>query len=428
MEPPSSDLYLVWFAAALVALVPLLTVATALLERAGPIRLRSWLESVGPSLERLGRDRRWFEGFRFLVNLSAKGVGLAAVAVLVAGLPGAAPAREPVAWLVLVLLWVSSSELFARYLLAADAEAALEKWTWLLRGLYLGFRPVIPLVARWMPDPAEREDAQSVLPDQEVTEEEVEAFLDVGTREGILEPEERELVWGIVDFGDKPVRSVMTPRIDMVACSVGATLESLSDQFVRSAHTRIPVYRNTIDEIVGIVHVRDLLVGLRAATPPTVEELAHPALLIPETRLLKDVLRDLRARRQQIAIVINEWGGTEGLVTIQDLLEQIVGEIPDEHGPAKAGEKQLEDGSYLLEGRADLEDLAERFGFRPEQRDPSISTLGGWLTQHQGRVPETGEVVEESGFRFEVLRSDGRRVTSVRLTPLVREAGNGAGK
>ncbi len=417
MEADSSWFHQLWLVGALAAAVPLLTVATALLERSGPIRLRSWLDEIDGSLRLLAVDVSRFEAFRFLVNLLAKSASLALVGTLVGLEAWGGKILGVVVSVVAVVFWVGSSELLARRLLAWDVERALQMWTWILKGLYWVLRPFLLLVAPWTPGLREREEESEPEVEAEVSEEAVEAFLDVGTREGILEPEERELVWGVVDFGDTPVRMVMTPRVDIVGCSVAASLEDLADRFVHSAHTRIPVYRETIDQIVGVVHVRDLLVGLRTVPQPRLEELAHPPLLIPETRLLKDVLRDLRSRRQQLAIVINEWGGTEGLVTVQDLLERIVGEIPDEHGLGPVGAQQLGDGSFLLDGRMELDELGERFDFHPQDLDSSITTLGGWLTQRLGRVPEPGEVVEESGLRFEVDHADGRRVIRVRLRP-----------
>lgn len=416
MESDSTELRWVWLAAGLAAAVPILTVATALLERSGPIRLRSWLEDVGGSLAALSGKPAEFEALRYLVNVLAKFSALALFATLLASTAKVASFFSVWSAVVLVGLWVASSELLARHLLVSRGEWALQVWTPAFRSLFWILRPLVSVLSTWAPRAQHREED---LPanESEVSEEVVEAYLDVGTREGILEPEERELVWGVVDFGDTPVRAVMTPRVDIVACPSTASLEELADRFVQSAHTRIPVYRETIDQVVGVVHVRDLLVGLRSVPQPTLDALAQPPVLVPETRLLKDVLRDLRTRRQQLAIVINEWGGTEGLVTIQDLIERIVGEIPDEHGNAPVSEQTLADGSVLLDGRTELEALRDRFDFVPGEVEHTITTLGGWIVHRLGRVPERGELIEESGFRLEIVAADGRRILSVRLTP-----------
>jgi CBS domain containing-hemolysin-like protein len=218
----------------------------------------------------------------------------------------------------------------------------------------------------------------------------------------------------VVDFGDTQVRSVMTPRVDIVAAPVESGLEALADLFAASSYSRLPLYRGSIDQIVGLLHIRDLLAALRAPEPrPAAEALAKPAMLVPETKLLGDLLKEFQARRQQLAVVINEWGGTEGVVTVEDLVEEIVGEIADEHDEGEPENHLLEDGSLLLDGRAAVDVLDEFFAYRAP--DGLYETVGGMVSGLLGRVPEPGEIVERDGLRFEIEKADERRILSVRV-------------
>src|SRR6185436_17756471 len=190
----------------------------------------------------------------------------------------------------------------------------------------------------------------------------IEAFIDVGTREGILEPEQGEWLWSIVDFRDTQVRSVMTPRIDMVCAPIEASLDTLAERFIESGHSRIPLHEGSIDHVVGILHIRDVLRALRLPEPTPVREMIKPPLFIPETKALGELLKELQARFQQVAIVVDEYGGTAGMVTVEDLLEEIVGEIMDEHEALVAELEPVSEGIWRLDGRAHVELLDELFG------------------------------------------------------------------
>jgi len=402
-----------WAAALLLPWVPLLSMLTALLERSGPIRMRHWVEEAGGRLRTLYEDSFRFELFRYLLNVVAKLAPLAFFAAL-AGAGTAGGLRHPF-WVAAaaVALTIAATELASRSLLGRDPEDALRRLTWIYRFALALLMPLVVAAAlvlprRPEPTPAPADD------DETASEEEVEAFIDVGTREGILEPEDRDLVWGVVDFGDTQVKSVMTPRVDIVGAPVDSSLEALADLFGSSAYSRIPLYRDSIDQIVGILHIRDLLVALRSAAPPaSAEGLVPPPMQVPETKLLGDLLKEMQVRRQQMAVVINEWGGTEGLVTVEDLVEEIVGEIVDEHDEGVPENHLLEDGSLILDGRASVETLDEFFGFRPEEG--GAETVGGLVSSFRGRIPEPGESVEIGTLRFDVEKADERRILSLRV-------------
>jgi len=305
---------------------------------------------------------------------------------------------------------VAVTELASRALLGRDPEEALRRLTWLYRGALAVLSPLVIFFAAFVPRLRFRVAADG---DDEASDEEVEAFIDVGTREGILEPDDRDLVRGVVDFGDTQVRSVMTPRVDIVAAGVDESLDALAEIFVRASVSRLPLYRDSTDYIVGILHIRDLLAGLRTVPRPSAADLAKPPMLVPETKLLGQLLREFQARRQQLAVVINEWGTTEGLVTVEDLVEEIVGEIADEHDKGEPENRLLPDGSLVLDGRAAVEALDEFFSWRPD--DDTNETVGGLVSGFAGYVPQSGEVFHRSGLRFEIQKADERRVLSIRV-------------
>jgi CBS domain containing-hemolysin-like protein len=252
----------------------------------------------------------------------------------------------------------------------------------------------------------------------EVTEDEIEAFIDVGTREGILDPGEDDLIQRVIDFGDAVVRSVMTPRIDMVCAPVSSSLETLAELFLSSKHSRIPVYEDSVDHIVGILHIRDLLGGLRDDSEPSAADLAMEPYFVPETKPLNELLAEFQALHLQMAIVVDEYGGTSGMVTVEDLLEEIVGEIEDEHDESAPVNEQLEDGGWRLDGRLPIESLDEIFDVELEEE--AYETLGGLIFGSLGYVPQPGESLEIGGLRLQIESIEQRRISSVlvhRITP-----------
>src|SRR5260370_21177073 len=225
-----------------------------------------------------------------------------------------------------------------RAMMGREGERALRVLTVFYRLALLVLLPLVALISRAAgltvrvrgSRPEREEEAEE---DDAASHEEIEAFIDVGTREGIIEPEQGEWLSNIVDFPETQARSVMTPRIDMVCAPVDSTLDGRADGFVESGHTRMPLYQESIDHIVGVLHSREVRKALREPSPPTaaqLRELLKPPLFIPETKPLAELLRELQTRFQQVAIVVDEYGGTAGLVTVEDLVEEIVGEISDE--------------------------------------------------------------------------------------------------
>ncbi len=254
--------------------------------------------------------------------------------------------------------------------------------------------------------------------DEDDQEEEIEAFIEVGEQEGLLEEGERQLIRGVFDFGDRVVREVMTPRTDIVAVSQDATLGELRDLVVREKHSRIPVYRESIDHIVGILFVRDLLAILgRVSDETAITSLVNPAIFVPETKRIAELLRELQRRRSHLVMIVDEYGGTAGLVTIEDLVEEIVGEIQDEHETEEKSIVLQADGSLQVTGAADIEDVAEALGAVLE--DEEFETVGGFILSVLGHVPQVGERFVHGGLEVEVLEADRRRVHRARIRRLL---------
>ncbi|MFN7940813.1 MAG: hemolysin family protein [Thermoanaerobaculia bacterium] len=409
---------LAWAAPLLLAALPVLAVLTALIERSGPIRMRHWVEEAGGRLRTLYAEPRRFEAFRYLLNLVAKLAPLVLFLALVAVLERFQVESRFLPALLAVALAMALSELLSRSFLGRDAERALRRFTWAYRVALAVLMPLVLLLTPIVPRRPPHGGGEAEKDEDEASEEEIEAFIDVGTREGILEPDERDLVWGVVDFGDTQVKSVMTPRVDLVCAPAGSSLDELADLFVGSSHSRLPLYRESIDQVVGVLHLRDLLAGLRADPRPTAESLVQPPFFVPETKPLGDLLREFQARRQQMAIVLDEYGGTAGLVTVEDLVEEIVGEINDEHDESEPENQVLPDGSLLVDGRVHVETLDEVFGFSME--DGLSETVGGLVSSLLGYVPKAGESVVHDGLRFTVERADDRRILALRVR---RDAG-----
>jgi CBS domain containing-hemolysin-like protein len=412
---------LAWAAVLLAPLAVLLAVASALLERSGPIRLRHWVEGAGGPLRRLYEQAPRFAAFRVLLSLAARLLPLLLL-VLLARLLAMLGVRGALLWAFAgTALVVLVSEATNRVLVGRDPEGALRRLTRVYRVLNLLFGPLTLLIAPFLPGVPERREGDE---EEEATDEEIEAFIDVGTREGILEPEEGDLVWSIVGFGDTQVRSVMTPRVDMVVAPMHTSLDDLAERFIESGHSRLPIHEESIDRIAGILHIRDVLRALRSAERPPVAELLKPAFFIPETKPLGELLKELQARFQQIAIVVDEYGGTAGMVTVEDLLEEIVGEIMDEHEALVAELVPLEDGSYRVDGRAHLELLEDLFHVDFDEQD--VETVAGLIFSELGRVPEPGDSVVCLGLRFTVEEVADRRIQSVRVERVAKR-GEGEG-
>jgi CBS domain containing-hemolysin-like protein len=248
----------------------------------------------------------------------------------------------------------------------------------------------------------------------------IEALISAGEEEGIFEKDDRKLIESVVAFGDKTVREVMTPRPKIVAIEAHESLEGLRELVINEQYSRIPVYERTIDNVIGFVHVRDMFeLDEASRRGRKVKELTRPIRFVPETKPVNDLLREMQQDGAHMAIVIDEYGNTAGLATMEDMVEEILGEIHDEHEPERDVLHQP-DGSFVVAGSVDLDRLYDLLEFRPPEETES-TTIGGLVTEWLGHVPHIGEVLERDGIRLEVLAGDELKVEQVRVSKVAHE-------
>jgi len=245
--------------------------------------------------------------------------------------------------------------------------------------------------------------------------EAVDALIEAGQEEGILEEGDRDLIQSVVEFGDKTVREVMTPRPEIVAVPASMTVAAFIEMLNQSPYSRIPVYEGSIDHIVGILYSKDLLQlsDAEAATTKVGALMKREVYFVPETKMSSDLLREMQQQNIRMAIVVDEYGSVAGLVTIEDLVEEIVGEIRDEH--EKTDVVKESDTSYIFNGNTDL-DLLDKLLGGVHTDEHEATTIAGLVSELAGHIPAAGEVFEEDGLRFEVLEATERRVERVRVS------------
>jgi len=346
----------------------------------------------------------------------------------------------------LILLILVFDRLIPQILFARTRGRWIARIRPLLQALFYLILPVTLLLGLLLSIAAlaEPEDAQV----EEHPSEAMEALLEAGEEEGILEESDRELVRSVVEFGDKVVREVMTPRPEVFAVPGTLTLREFTAEINEHAFSRVPVYNGTLDQVTGIAFAHDLLkvLDIEAGTR-TVAQIQRPAAFVPETKKVAELLREMQREKQHMRIVIDEYGGVAGLVTIEDLLEAIVGDIADEHDVAESDESPVREasGAYRVPGNLEVSRLRELFADQienastpiaeiapsdsenPEPREEELkplrlfesyesTTVGGLVSEIAGHIPLPGEVVEDEGVRMEVLASTDRRIDRVRVS------------
>jgi CBS domain containing-hemolysin-like protein len=285
----------------------------------------------------------------------------------------------------------------------------------LFRGLALVARPCVVLLD-FFQSLIDLADDTGHQEEQPTPAENIEALISAGTEEGLIEEEDRKLIQGVVEFGDKVVREVMTPRPNIVAIGADATLEQLRQLVINEQFSRIPVYERNIDQMMGFVHVRDMFeLGEEERAGRTVRELVRTVKFVPESKPVNDLMRQMQQENTHMVIVVDEYGNTAGLATMEDLLEVIIGEIRDEHEPdsdvAEDGQ-----GGYIVSGSFELNRIADLFQTFHREEDIESTTVGGLVSEWLGHVPKAGESADRDGVRIEVLASDEFRVEKVRLS------------
>jgi CBS domain containing-hemolysin-like protein len=273
-------------------------------------------------------------------------------------------------------------------------------------------------MTRWIAGivPATRRGAAPATPDEAAEEANItaKAYIDTAEQEGLIEGEERRLLQSIVDFGDTLVREVMTPRPDIVAIRDSATVGDVRALFLEQEYSRFPVYKDSLDNIAGFVFVKDLVVLSTADDARPVTTLLRPAAVVPETKRVPELLKQFQRQQTQCAIVVDEYGGTAGLVTIEDLLEEIVGEIRDEYDVESEPIVDEGGGRWVFSGKVNIDEVRQRLSVDIERE--GFETVGGYLLSHLGRVPAVGEKFEMDGLNVEVLDAERRRINKVRIS------------
>jgi CBS domain containing-hemolysin-like protein len=337
--------------------------------------------------------------------------------------PTAAEVAQAILFVVLVVVFCN--QLLPAMLFNRTRGRWAIKLIWPIRLLLWIITPVTVFVRFFFSVASLAEEPAS--PEEE-TAVDVEALLEAGEEEGILEESDRDLVRSAVEFGDKLVRDIMTPRPQVFAVRGSITLEQFLNQLREHNYSRVPVYAGSLDNITGIAFAHDLLqITDEEACTRTVASMQRPAAFVPETKRGYELLREMQSEKQHMRVVIDEYGGMSGLVTIEDLLEQIVGNIRDEHEEdATTGEPQQEPGgAWLVPGSFPVDQLDDLFGGPIDLgEDYEATTLGGLVSEIEGRIPLAGEVVvlETAGLRIEVLASTDRRVERLRILPGPKEA------
>ena len=398
----------------------------------------SWEERVEPQLK-LGRES---------VAQSAlvlRQLSLAAIALIfgvqlmtqIAWVAGADWQKVLVTLAELVLVILIFDRLVPQVLFSRTRGRWVLRIRWLLQALFYLILPITLLLGLLLSIAAlaEPEDAG----EEDHPSEAMDALLEAGEEEGILEESDRELVRSVVEFGDKVVREMMTPRPEIFAVPFTLTLKEFTAEIEEHVFSRVPVYRETLDNITGIAFAHDLLqVTDEDAETRTVAQIQRPAEFVPETKMVAELLREMQSEKQHMRIVIDEYGSVAGVVTIEDLLEAIVGSISDEHDEAEEDDAPVreESGAYVVSGTFEVSRLRELFAdqFAPredslhdedETDDPTAlrlsddyesTTIGGLVSEIAGHIPLPGEVVEGDGLRLEVLASTDRRIDRIRVS------------
>lgn len=253
------------------------------------------------------------------------------------------------------------------------------------------------------------------------------AAVEIGEREGVLQPGEKSMIESVLEFHDADVVEVMTPRTDIVCFEASETIETVIPKAIACGHSRIPVYRKDVDEIIGVLYVKDLLrhAGDSAQHNLPVEKAIRKTHFVPETKMIRELLREFRTERFHIAIVLDEYGGTSGLITIEDILEEIVGEIEDEYdAKALSAIRRIDRATYDLDGRASIWDVKKTAGIVIPDSD-DYETVAGFLFSSLGRVPKEGDLFEHDGLRFQITSADERKIKRVRVHLLHSEERSG---
>jgi CBS domain containing-hemolysin-like protein len=328
-----------------------------------------------------------------------------------------------------ILVSIIFRQLVPRLLTQHEPESKLAGLLRVFQPIYLILRPLVAPLSKVLSLHRlmhEEVHDKGMPEDEETSGEEIQAYLEIGEDEGILEKEDSKLIQSVVEFGNTLVREVMTPRTKIVACEENATIADLREIMVQHRHSRIPIYRGDIDHIIGIAYIRQLVAQyVRGKDSDSIAGLIHPVLSVPGTKPVAKLLKELQERGDHAAIVIDEFGGVSGLVTIEDLVEEIVGEIWDEDETKVKRIIEEDSRSFVVHGSAEVSAIEELIGKKFE--DLNCATAAGLVVAHLDRVPAPGEAFDMDGFRVQILDADRKRIHWMRIQ-LPDESGHAPGE
>jgi CBS domain containing-hemolysin-like protein len=316
------------------------------------------------------------------------------------------------AGITLILIVIIFNQFLPFVFFSRTNGAWLIRWTWLLRVLIYLVLPIT--IALGFLQSVASLTRQNTHEQPESVSEAVDALIEAGQEEGIIQEGDRDLIQSAVEFSGKTVREAMKPRPEIFAVPVETTVERFIEMLRTKHYSRVPVYSESIHNIKGIVYAQDVLQvpDTEAATRTLATLMRRDVYFVPESKLGSDLLREMQKNNIRMAIVVDEYGGVAGLVTIEDLVEEIVGEIRDEHEKPEIVREN--ERSYIVSGGMDVDRLAELFGTKPEGRESA--TVAGLVSELAGHIPRKGETVDDDGLRFEVLESTDRKVERVRIS------------
>ena len=333
----------------------------------------------------------------------------------IAGWPALAAQANPLALFLLMLLAALLVVAVGELLPEAWVLRAPERWAMFLAPVVAGLEWLLSPLVRLALFAASRLSAP--LAGRKVpfvTEEEIKTLVDAGEEGGVLEEEEKEMIYSIFEIGDTVAREIMVPRIDMLALDVSTPLSQAVDEALEAGHSRIPIYQDNIDNIVGLLYAKDLLRAWKnGGQGSNLRDVLRPAYFVPETKKVDELLAELQQKRIHLAVVVDEYGGTAGIVTLEDIVEEIVGEIRDEYDVNEESLfERLKDDEYIFDARIDLDEVNELLRLNLPSGDSD--SLGGFIYGQLGHVPAAGEKVPAGSVTFEVLNVTGRRIRKVR--------------
>ncbi len=319
-----------------------------------------------------------------------------------------------VGWLMLVTVQIMSRAFVLRN--PPRAALALGKYVSILVGLLLPLSSFLRAVGARVRNGSEEATAESIF----LSEDGLRFLLHVGEGEGVIEEDEKQMIVGIFEFGDTTAREVMVPRLDVTAIGSELSIAECLPVILSTGHSRIPVYQDNIDNIVGLLYAKDLLRCFHENRPDTaLAQILRPAYFVPESKKLDDLLKEMQGRQIHLAVIVDEYGGTAGIVTIEDMIEEIVGDIRDEYDSEEPLIQTLNANTHLFDARISLDEVSDVIEADLTEIYDNVDTLGGLIYSELGRVPEQGEGLDVEAWRFTVLGVNSRRIEQVRAERIV---------